>query len=592
MPYQWARAFHPDDREKMSKFLGDVLTGGKAEAEVRVLTKEGKVRWLHVYGQPKGEGNDHRRSEFIIAAKDITERKEAEKALLRSERKYRDLFESSKDGIIMTDIKGNILDANKAYLDMLGYEKDEILKLTIQQLTPEKWHEMEKEIIENQLLTRGYSDEYEKEYIRKDGTIFPISIKVWLVKDDHGQPIGEWGFIRDITERKRVEEKSVRLEAQLHQASKMEALGTLAGGIAHDFNNILGAIIGNAELMEMFDLPEDSPLCNNLDEIIWAGYRAKELIGRILAFSRQKELKREPMQLGPIVQEALNLLRATLPTTIEIRQHIEKENGNVLTDPSQIHQVLINLCTNAADAMRKKGGLLKVELTEVELDAQAADRFLDLEPGPYVRLLVSDTGRGMKREVMGRIFDPYFSTKKERGTGLGLPVVHGIVKGLGGAIEVRSEEGKGSVFELLFPSQKEEAFELQTEKLGPVPRGNECILFVDDEKTLVDTGKGILEYLGYEVITRTNGIEALEAFRAHPDRFDLVITDMTMPSMTGVELTKEIMKIQPDIPIILCTGYSEMISEDRAKVIGIREFLLKPLGVRDLAEIVRKALGD
>ncbi|MBW1740158.1 MAG: response regulator [Deltaproteobacteria bacterium] len=395
----------------------------------------------------------------------------------------------------------------------------------------------------------------------------------------------------ELTERKRAEEAKAKLQAQLQQAQKMEAMGTLAGGIAHDFNNILFAILGFAE-MTRDDMPEGSLARANLEEVITAAKRARDLVQQMLTFSRQVDQERKPLQIHLIVKEVLKLLRASLPTTIEIRQNIQSQSSTILADPTQIHQVMMNLCTNAYYAMRERGGVLEVSLSEidVDLDAEALPQHLDMKPGPYVKLTVSDTGPGMEPAVLERIFDPYFTTKGlGEGTGMGLAVVHGIVKGHGGGITVHSKLGQGTTFHVYLP-RFESAVAPEARTAEPIPKGKEHILFVDDEEQLVRMAHQALKRLGYEVTVRTSSVEALEAFRAQPDKFDIVITDQTMPNMTGIGLAKELLRIRPDIPIILCTGFSEAITPERAKAMGIREFIMKPIVTSDIAKSIRRVL--
>jgi signal transduction histidine kinase/ActR/RegA family two-component response regulator len=390
---------------------------------------------------------------------------------------------------------------------------------------------------------------------------------------------------------KRREAEKHQLEDQLRHAQKLEAVGTLAGGIAHDFNNILGIILGYTELV-LPEIPQGSSLQSDLNEVLKATHRAKELVNQILIFSRQDKQERKPVQISLIAKEVLKMLRATLPTTIEIRQNFRAGLAAVLSDPTQIHQVLMNLCTNAAHAMRDKGGVLEVSLADVDIDADAAAQHPDLAPGQYQKLTVSDTGHGMDRSVKERIFDPFFTTKGPgEGTGMGLAMVHGIAKSHDGAVIVRSEPGKGTTFQVFFPTIVS-VITAEPEHLAPPPRGTERILFVDDEKPLGDIGKQTLEHLGYEVFARTSSIEALEVFKTQPDKFDLVITDMTMPNMTGADLAKAILHIRPDTPIILCTGFSEAISEEKAKAIGIREFVMKPIIRQKIARIIRRVLDQ
>jgi len=393
---------------------------------------------------------------------------------------------------------------------------------------------------------------------------------------------------KEIAERLRMDEEKKHLEKRLLQSQKMEAIGTLAGGIAHDFNNILSAIIGYTEIVLQY-IPQSSHSHSNLKKVLKASDRAKDLVKQILTFSRQSEIQPKPIQVKPIVKEALKLLRASLPATIEIKQNLQSFS-EVMADPTQIHQVLMNLCTNASHAMRKKGGRLMVSLKEETLDTDFAIGHPDITPGRFVKLTVTDSGHGISSKNIDRIFDPFFTTKtKGEGTGMGLAVVHGIITGHGGALTVKSEIDKGSTFDIYLPIiESDDAVAIDTEK--PLSLGNERILFVDDEDFQIDLGRQMLERLGYHVVTRTDGREALELFRERPDDFDLIITDMTMPNMTGDELGKNIISLRPDFPIIICTGYSQHISEEKAKALGIKGFIMKPIIMKDLAHIVRNVL--
>jgi len=431
---------------------------------------------------------------------------------------------------------------------------------------------------------------FENPIITKDGNLRYIAWHNALLKNEKGENIGTFSSGEDITERRRAEEERERLEAQLRQSQKMEAIGTLAGGIAHDFNNILGAIIGYSELAKM-KLPEESDTIENLDQVIKAGKRAANLVKQILTVSRQHQQEKRPLQIGYIVEEALSLLRSTLPKTIEIKENLHKGTGVINADPNQMHQVIMNLCTNAAHAMREDGGILMVELANVELNELEAAGHLDMDAGSYLRLTVSDTGCGMRPEIVKRIFDPYFTTKDAgEGTGLGLSVAQGIVKAHGGTITVFSEPRKGTTFHVYLPVISDAEKGKKKPKALLLPTGTERILFIDDEQVLADIGGQMLERLGYRVVTKTDSLEAIELFQREPDSFDLVITDMTMPHMTGDKLAQELIRIRSDIPIILCTGHSTQISEEKAKEIGIQLLLMKPLDNRMIAETVRKVL--
>jgi len=393
----------------------------------------------------------------------------------------------------------------------------------------------------------------------------------------------------EINKHKQTQREREQLKVQLVHAQRMEAIGTLAGGIAHDFNNILSAIMGYTELA-ILDLPEASEASTNLQQILNATNRAKDVVKQILAFSRQSKEIDRPLKIGPIIKECLKLLRASIPATIEIRQNIAKESGAVVIDLTQIHQVIMNLCTNAAHAMQKTGGVLDVSFIEMDLGLEDKFMIKGLSPGKYVRITVSDTGHGIPPGLKERIFDPYFTTKGLGvGTGLGLSVAHGIVKNHGGAFSVYSESGKGSTFHVYLPRVDADVIDVSVAKESP-PVGDEQILFIDDEETLVQIGRQMLERLGYKVSTKSCSVKALEDFREDPMKFDLVITDQTMPNMTGEVLAKEMMQIRSDIPIILCTGFSHLVDQKKSQLIGIRAFLMKPLILRDLAVTIRKVL--
>ena len=364
----------------------------------------------------------------------------------------------------------------------------------------------------------------------------------------------------------------------------------MAGGIAHDFNNILGAMLGYTELA-LEDIPTNLETREQLEQVLKSGTRAKKLIQQILSFSRRGDPEKKRIQIAPVIEETLDLLRATLPTTIEIVRDMVSSPGSVLADPTQIHQMLMNLCTNAAHAMKEGGGILKIRVVRIDLNGNAASPHPRLPPGGYVRVSVADTGKGMDQDTMERIFEPFFTTKETgQGTGMGLAVVHGIVKAHGGAISVDSEVDRGSAFHVYLPLLKGEAEEENEGEGVSPPSGNEHILVVDDEEELVDLFKKMLERLGYQVTSRTSSLDAVDVFKAHPGRYHLMITDQTMPNMTGLDLAKTIHGIRPDMPIVLCTGYSDLISLQSAEGIGVKRLLTKPLTVRDLATTVRAVL--
>ena len=487
---------------------------------------------------------------------------------------------------VMKEVKtGNV----EARFDSVGNKNDEIIQLGW------SFNDMLDTVKENNEQLVSYQDELENKVselalreneLKKHQEDLEILVKERTV--DLTQANQE--LQQEIIERKKAEEDRGRLEVQLLQAQKMEAIGTLAGGIAHDFNNILSSVLGYTEFA-LDDAEEGTRLRKNLQTVFSAGERARDLVQQILIFSRQGEKTFDPIQVKLITKEVLKLLRSTLPTTIEIRQDFQSDSL-VSGDPSKIHQVLLNLCTNADHAMRRKGGILEVTLVDVELDSLFTARHPDMKPGTHLRLMVKDTGCGISPHILDRIFDPFFTTKdKGEGTGMGLSVVHGIVKAHGGAITVQSELGEGAIFNVFLPvTEKTIKREAPIEK--PIPTGTERVLVVDDEENLVDMGRQMLEGLGYEVVTRTSSIEALELFKTRPDRFDLVITDMTMHNLTGDKLALKLAKIRPDIPIILSTGFSHEITEEKAKEMGIKAFLFKPILKRVMAETVRRVLDE
>jgi PAS domain S-box-containing protein len=421
------------------------------------------------------------------------------------------------------------------------------------------------------------------EYIsEKDGNFFFRTFNP--VMDQEGKSITAVTIAsQNITDRK-------RLEAQLIQSQKMEALGTLAGGIAHDFNNILSAMTGYAELARMDTDAKNRQ--DNIDQILLACERGKNLVSQILAFSRKTSQEYKPVEMGNVVKEVIRLLNATLPSTISIRRKIVPEPCIVMGNPVQIQQALMNLCTNAAHAMGDKGGILEVKLSAMLVSPQPPSPSADLKAGHYVKLIVSDTGCGIDPVIVERIFDPFFTTKTTgEGTGLGLSAVYGIVKGHNGTITVKSEPGKGSTFNVYFPRVQTE-IKAETTAQETLPKGDGKILFIDDEAELAKMGRMMLESLGYSVVSCADSTEAVEEFLENPGQYDLVITDMTMPGMTGLDVTHAVLRVNPKIPVILCTGYSEIIDDMKAKQVGVREFLMKPIPMNTLATAVRKVLDE
>ena len=509
---------------------------------------------------------------------DITKHKHAEQERVR----LATVVEQAAESVIISDRPGTIQYVNPAFERLSGFMREDIVGKNFRILKSdhhdEAFYRHMWEVISHGKIWAG------RIYNRmKDGTIRVFETIISPIRDSSGEIVNFVSVNRDVTQ-------EIELEAQLRQAQRTETIGTLAGGIAHDFNNILSAVIGYTELALMH-IEQGSIIHSYLQGVLSAGERARELINHILIFSRQAERELKPIQVKLLAKEALKLLRATLPATIEIRQDLKSESV-VLGNSTQIHQIVMNLGTNAGHAMQKKGGILEVRLTNEDLDASFPAKSYDLKPGKYLKLTVSDTGHGMTPDILEKIFDPFFTTKeKGEGTGMGLSVVHGIVKSHGGTILANSEPGKGSVFNVYLPAI-EITPETQIEMEEPLPTGTERILFVDDEEAIVNIGKQVLETLGYDITTITSSIEALELFRAQPDRFDLIITDLTMPKLTGEDLAKELMRIRPDVPVMLCTGFSAMIDEKKAMEMGIRAFIYKPILKRKIARTIRAVLDN
>ena len=411
------------------------------------------------------------------------------------------------------------------------------------------------------------------------------------VKGDRDKLSSLYSTLQNETKaRKRAEEERKNLEIQLAQTQKMEAIGALAGGIAHDFNNILMPLLGYVELA-LEALPSDCSATSYIKKVYQSGIRARDLVKQILTFSRQEKQVLKPIKIQLVIKEALKLLRATIPSTIEIKQNIFADCGLVMADPTQIHQIIMNLCTNAYHSMRESGGTMTVTLDQVEVKFNAPENKMNLRPGHYGRVKIIDTGCGMDVSTKERIFEPYFTNKKKgEGTGLGLAIVHGIIKSYDGGISVSSEIGHGTTISVYLPIIAETEIEIQTYDDALVPKGTERILLVDDEEPIIKMVKLMLDKLGYEIIALTNSIDALETFRRKPDHFDVVITDMTMPYLTGDRLSMELKKIRQDIPIIICSGFSEIMNEEKAAKVGAMGFLTKPVLMKDLSKKIREVL--
>jgi PAS domain S-box-containing protein len=578
---------HPDDLAMDEAQFNRLLAGviGSYSVDKRFIRKDGSVVYTvtSIAGvrQPEGSMNH-----MVGLMQDITGRKNAEKALSKSEYRLRTILQTANEGFWVVDNDSVVTDTNPRMCRILGRGKGEIVGRKVFDFADDE----NKAVFEEQFRLRNQrkSGVYEIAVSRPDGSQVFCRFNATPLFDESGNKVGSFAMVTDITARKRAEEEKERLESQLRRAQKLQALGTLAGGIAHDFNNILAPIIGYAE-MSLSDLPRGNPMRSWQDQILNAARRARDLVKQIMLFGRHEgDPERTPVEIGPIVGETLKLLRASLPSSIRIDEHIEDVMAKA--DPTQINQVLLNLCTNAAHAMGNKG-VMEVRLARVELSASDLTDLVivDLKPGPHLKLSVSDTGSGMEADTLERIFDPYFTTKEVgKGSGLGLAVVHGIVKHHDGAITVESQPGKGSIFSIYIPGL-ENVVETAGEITPVMPKGTDRILLLDDEQVVLDLGTEVLERLGYAVTPENSSLHALETFRSRPHEFDLVITDYTMPNLNGMDIAREVRRIRPNMPIILCTGFSEEVTRENAVGLNV-ELIMKPFGVKQLGESIRKVL--
>ncbi len=572
-----AETFFGKDRTRLegSRFDFPVVAGETTELETTRGTGETATAEMRVV-----ESVLNNEAVYIASLRDITERKSAGNELKR----LAAAIEHAAESVHVTDMEGNIIFANPAFARITGYPLEEARGMWAGLLRSSEHSREEMRRLWNG-VKQGRVWSGNLRGVRKDGEGFEVAATLSPVEGHRGKIENAVMVMRDISQ-------ETALERQLRQAQKMEAIGTLAGGIAHDFNNILSAILGYTELT-LRNLPRDSEDRANLEEVTLAARRARDLVRQILAFSRRAEEEFQPIELHLIAKEAFKMLRSSLPSDIEMHQDIRKCMP-VIGDPTQLYQVIMNLCTNASQAMAGQGGSLSLGLEEVEFSAdEAARRELD-RPGMYLKLTVQDTGHGISPAILDRIFEPYFTTREKiKGTGLGLSVVHGIVKAHKGSIAVESRPGQGTTFTVLFPAADLEPPDAsRTPEAGTPPTKNESILIVDDERILAVMLRQMLENMGYRAEVATDSRKALERFRADPGRFDLVITDMTMPRMTGDRLAREMLSIRPGLPVILCTGFSERIDETRARALGIRAFLLKPLVNAELAGTIRRILDE
>jgi len=575
----WENTTDPEDVKELWELQQRLISKqiDRFVAEFKMKHKDG--HWIDILSRAEAVFDDSGQAIRIVGTHtDISERKRAEEELRESEERNRQILHSSIDGFWRVDSQARLIEVNDAYCHMSGYSREELLTMAVRDL--EAVETAEAIIARTKRIIKNGSDRFTTSHRRKDGRIFEVEASIQYRSSKDGEEFVV--FLRDVTEKR-------YLESQLRQAQKLEAIGTLAGGIAHDFNNILGAIVGYSEMIRD-DFPPGSPSIHDINQVIKASHRAKDLVKQILAFSRQVEDQKIPILPAMIVKEAITLLRSSLPVTITIEQDIDPDAGSVLAEPTQLHQIVMNLCTNAFHAMEVKGGTLTITLQKIILSHDDLATDPDLQPGRFVKLSIKDTGEGIPLEIRERIFDPFFTTKEVgKGTGLGLSMVYSIVKSSGGSITCDSRIGEGTEFRIILPALEGQIVQ-DKESTELPPHGKEHILFIDDEEMLAELGQTMLQRLGYHVTTRENSFDALKTFQDQPDTFDLVITDQTMPGLTGVDLARRILQIRPHMPIILCTGYSSQISEETAKAAGIKGFAFKPITIKDIGELIRKIL--
>ncbi len=594
MAQELGATMHAEDRERVESCIGQLMAQPDKTVTLTYRYRTRDDHYRHIELTLVNRLDTPRIQGLVGNFRDVSDRIASEQALRKSEQALKKAQAIAHVGNWEFDTTSQTIQGSDEWLRIYGFDPSyaKIALDQVQSLIAAEDRPKAQKALNNLLYS---NDEYDITFrIRRadDNRLVWLHSRAELLDNGNGRPPTVAGVIQDITPFKQAEEEKAQLENQLRQAQKMESIGTLAGGIAHDFNNILSPIIGFAE-MTASDLPADSQAHANLEEILKAGRRAQEMVQQILTFSRHNNQECKAVQITPIINESLKLMRSSLPATIDIRAHLEDENGFVMGDATQIHQMIVNLCTNAYHAMREAGGVLNVYLDETCFDTPNEAPLVGMRPGCFTRIRIQDSGHGIAPDVLERIFEPYFTTKGPgEGTGMGLSMVHGIIKHHDGAIGVDSALGAGTTFSLYLPQIVHKDDTSITETMDFIPLGNERLLLVDDEAPLLDMQRQMLERLGYEVTASNSSVEALSLFCRNPEAFDLMITDQTMPNLTGGELAAQVLHIREDLPIILCTGFSESISPETAAEIGIRRYLNKPIALKTLARTVRLVLND
>jgi len=574
---------HPDDLAQVMAAWEEAIRHPERTVTVQYRHIHNTRGWVYseavaqsFLGRPPVDG-------VVATVRDISERKAVEDALLRKDALLKAMLRNLPFDFWARDTSQRIIMQSDESIKLWGdLATDEKAELQFNSLTVDKWQTNNQQVLAGKILVEDCS------LIARDGVQRDYHSIVAPIRDGE-KILGILGINIDITEHNQAELERKALQSQLVQAQKMEAIGTLAGGIAHDFNNILAAIFGYAELARA-NAPPNSTMVKDIDRVLEAGERAASLVKQILAFSRQDTIKRVPLELVPLIKQAIKLLRPALPTTIDIHQQLPATSEAILADPTQIHQIVMNLCTNAFHAMEQGGGVLSIRVRHRELQPADLVEYPQVRPGRYVELAISDTGTGIDPQIRSKIFDPYFTTKGVgKGTGMGLAITHGIVASGGGFITCESEVGEGTTFTIFFPAV-ERAVQHASPAVAPQLCGRGHVLVVDDEPLMVELGQSMLQQLGYTVSVRRNGFEALSLVQQSVHSFDALITDQTMPGMTGMELAVKVLALRPDLPIILCTGFSSLVDEQQAKDCGVQGFLMKPYKQEDIASLLRTLL--